>query len=62
MAVVRVKARIELGDEVRKRDLNNDVDDEGGLCWDTSCLCVAEVEGTDRAIWSRRCRYSSSGL
>ena len=62
MAVLRVRLRIELGEEERKSDLNSDVDDGEGLCWDTSCFCEAAVGKTVRAIWSSRCRYSSSGL
>ncbi len=37
MAVVLVRASIELGDEERKRSLNRDVDDVAGLCWATYC-------------------------
>ena len=49
MAVVLVKARIELGEEERKRSLNRDVD-EDGPCWETCCFCDAVGEGADRAI------------
>lgn len=50
MAVAFVKARIELGEEERKRDLIRDVDDGGGPCWDTSCFWDPGGEDAERAI------------
>ena len=50
MAVAFVKARLELGEEERKRDLIRDVDDGGGPCWETFCFWEVGEEGAERAI------------